>query len=148
MTCRIPLSISAFVLLAATLFVFPGCTDPLSRENDALRQEIIVVHDEAMEKIGLIYELQKELKAQASCSGAYEAYVNALAQADESMFAWMRQYRTLAVDGDLAGDNRYRREQLEQIRAVQQLMEEAIGQAQRYLETQIPCKAGGTTPVR
>lgn len=128
---------SAFVLLALTLLAFQGCTDPLARENDALRHEIIVTHDEAMAKIGLIYELQKELKTQAGCAGECEAYVKALEQADESMFAWMRQYRTLAVDSDLAGDNRYRREQLEQIRAVQQLMEEAIGQAQKYLETQI-----------
>ena len=141
LTIRAPLIISSLAILAAVLLVFPGCTDPLAHENDELRKEIILVHDEAMEKIGLLYELQNRIKREtgksAGSSTEPEAYIDALQQADETMFAWMRQYRTLAVDNDLAKDTRYRREQLELIREVQRLMEKAIDQAETYLKKPI-----------
>ncbi len=141
LTTRAPLIISSLTILAAALLIFPGCTDPLAHENDALRQEIILVHDEAMEKIGLLYELQNRIKREtgksAGSSMQPEAYIDALQQADETMFAWMRQYHTLAVDNDLAKDTRYRREQLELIREVQRLMEKAIDQAETYLKKPI-----------
>lgn len=128
------LIISTFAVLASPLLVLTGCKDPLIDENDQLREEIINVHDGAMEKIGLLYDLQKRLKTETGCSAECEEYIRTLQQADEAMFAWMRHYRPLPAGKDLEDDTRYRRQQLEQIKEVQRLMEKAIREAEAYLK--------------
>ncbi len=126
--------ISTFTVMASPLLMLNACRDPLFDENDQLREEIIIVHDGAMEKIGLLYDLQKRLNTKTGCSTECVEYIHTLQQADEAMFAWMRQYRPLPADKDLEDDTRYRRQQLEQIKEVQRLMEKAIREAETYLK--------------
>ncbi len=129
------LVISTYALLASLLLMLAGCRDPLIDENEQLQEEIITVHDGAMKNIGLLYDLQKRLKTEIDCSAECEEYIRTLQQADEAMFAWMRHYRPLPAGRDLEADTRYRRQQLEQIKEVQRMMEKAIREAEAYLKS-------------
>ena len=124
---------------AAVVLTIGGCTDPLEEENDRLRNQIIAVHDEAMEKIGHMYLLETRLKKLESSAardgGAITSAIEALQSANREMFSWMNQYQTLFVADDLSLDNRYRKEQLEMIQAVGRMTTEAIADAEHLLES-------------
>ena len=128
----------SLLVFAVFLLIISGCSNRETRENNELRDEIIVVHDEAMDKIGLLYQLQTRLtlkpEKQEKNSLERQSCIEELQQADEAMFAWMRQYRTLAVDNDPGIDTQYRRDQLEQIREVKKVMERAVHQAEIFLK--------------
>jgi hypothetical protein len=115
-----------------------GCSDPLATENEALRNQITEVHDEAMAQIGYMFELETRLKelqpgpnlpAERLARG-----IDALQQANRDMFSWMNQYQTLFVADDLGLDNTYRRQQLEMIRAISRVTDAAIIDAEQILE--------------
>jgi len=132
-------SITASLLVfTVSLLIISACSDLETRENNELREEILVVHDEAMAKIGLLYQLQTRLTPKTEKQGEIrlkrQSCIEALQQADEAMFGWMRQYLTLAVDNEPGIDNQYRREQLKKIREVKRVMERAILQAENFLE--------------
>jgi len=123
-------------LVFAALAVQPGCSSPQEKQNEALRKEIIEVHDRAMDKIGLMFSLEMKLKNEAPAGAAedlIEARIEALKEANSAMFRWMNQYQTLGVGGDIEADNRYRLDQLEQIREVGRLTDQAIEEAERML---------------
>jgi hypothetical protein len=115
-----------------------SCSDPLATENEALRTQITEVHDEAMAKIGYMFELETQLKNLPSDprlpNARLESSVDALQRANRDMFSWMNQYQTLFVADDLSLDNEYRRTQLEMIRAVSRLTDSAISDAEQILE--------------
>jgi hypothetical protein len=114
-----------------------GCSDPLAGENEALRDQITEVHDEAMAKIGYMFELETRLKKlrpdQKLSADLLDSSIDALQQANREMFSWMNQYQTLFVADDLSLDNEYRREQLEMIEAVARLTDAAISDAEQIL---------------
>lgn len=125
-----------FALILALLFVIPACTDEQTRENTRLRDEIIEVHDEAMDKIGYMYELELKLgniTADSSQKKAIDNAISALQKANKMMFDWMHQYQTLAVDPELKKDNTYRHQQLLMISEVQRLTDESIEQSEKLL---------------
>ncbi len=133
---------TAFLVLAAPLLVLTGCSDPDAEENERLRTTIERVHDEAMARIGYMFELSTELKTlHADCAGAtaqqIEAQIAALEAADRAMFDWMHQYQSLFVAEDIDIDNDYRRLQLMMITGVGQLTEEAISAAE---QTRAACR--------
>ncbi|MBT8328352.1 MAG: hypothetical protein KJN87_01500 [Desulfofustis sp.] len=115
-----------------------GCSDPLARENEALRSQITEVHDEAMAKIGYMFELETRLKnlqpGPKLPADRLQRSVFALQQANRDMFSWMNQYQTLFMADDLSLDNEYRRQQLEKIEAVSRLTDSAITDAEQILE--------------
>ena len=131
---------SVWFLMGASIVILSlfGCSDPLATENEALRTQINLVHDEAMAKIGYMFELETRLKKFPSNpklpAEHLERSVDALQQANRDMFSWMNQYQTLFVADDLSLDNKYRREQLEMIRAVSRLTDSAITDAEQILE--------------
>ena len=114
-----------------------GCSDPAAEENEALRETIIEVHDEAMDKIGYMFVLETRLKKlQPSPDVPADTLADSIAalqQANREMFGWMNQYQTLYVTGDITQDTRYRRQQLEKIEAVSTLTNEAIAAAEHIL---------------
>lgn len=114
-----------------------GCSDPGAEENEALREKIIEVHDEAMDKIGYMFVLEtrlKKLQPSSELSGDMLAgSIGALQQANKEMFGWMNQYQTLYVAEDISQDTRYRRQQLEKIEAVSKLTNDAIAAAEHIL---------------
>ncbi|MGI9536311.1 MAG: hypothetical protein ACR2PB_04515 [Desulfocapsaceae bacterium] len=132
-----PLTRGCWLAAAAVLLLLCGCSDPLTEENEALRKEIIEVHDQAMEKIGYMFVLEGRLKKiqpspdlpRESIDSAREA----LQQANREMFRWMNQYQTLFVDDDLGRDNSYRRQQLDMIRTVGRMTRQAIDDAEHIL---------------
>ena len=115
-----------------------GCSEPLATENEELRTKITEVHDEAMAKIGYMFELETRLKNlppdRKLPAERLERSVRALQQANRDMFSWMNQYQTLFVADDLSLDNEYRRRQLEMIEAVSRLTDSAISDAEQILE--------------
>jgi len=123
--------------IAGIVLLLCGCSDPLAEENEALRARINEVHDEAMAKIGYMFELETALQQLSSDpklpAGRLERSVEALRQANRDMFSWMNQYQTLFVDDDLSLDNEYRRQQLEMIRAVSRVTNAAISDAEQIL---------------
>ncbi len=114
-----------------------SCTDEQNRENSRLREEIITVHDRAMDKIGLMYELEIKLQTLATNDPArkktFDQAISDLQNANKMMFDWMHQYQTLAVDSEPEKDNVYRRQQLLMIREVQRLTDESIGISETIL---------------
>jgi len=132
LTCRLFLA-GFFIAYALT-----GCTDSEVKENNVLRKEIISVHDEAMDKIGYMYELESKLKDQLpqitqERKKSFEQAIADLQLANRKMFDWMHQYQTLATNSMISEDNIYRRIQLEKIRTVQELTNEAIAEAEQLL---------------
>lgn len=123
---------------AAVVLALGGCSDPLEEENERLRNEIIAVHDEAMDKIGHMYLLETRLKklqpTAARENSAIAGAIEALQSANREMFSWMNQYQTLFVADDLSLDNRYREEQLEMIRTVGKMTTAAIVEAEQLLQ--------------
>ncbi len=132
-----PLSRGCWLTAAAVLFLLWGCSDPLAEENEALRKEIIEVHDQAMDKIGYMFVLESRLKKMQSgpdlSQASIDSTIEALQQANKEMFRWMNQYQTLFVNDDLSKDNSYRQQQLEMIRAVGKMTNLAIADAEHIL---------------
>ena len=102
-----------------------------------MRETIIEVHDEAMDKIGYMFVLETRLKKLQPSpdlpADTLADSIAALQQANREMFGWMNQYQTLYVTGDITQDTRYRRQQLEKIEAVSTLTNEAIAAAEHIL---------------
>jgi len=122
-----------------------GCQDHRSAENERIRKEIIRVHDEAMEKIGYMYELETELQTIGNHAGTpdkkqevIELAIANLQRANRSMFDWMHQYQTLAVSKEISSDTQYRVEQLQKIEEVQLLTINAISAAEEILDETVP----------
>lgn len=132
-TCILFTAISAVVLLLV------GCSDPETDLNERLCREIIQVHDEAMEQTGHLFDLQTQLEQTASNSPAdpqmIETLIASLIEADRAMFSWMNQYQTLAVNDDISVDNAYRKEQLEAIRSIGRMTDQAISDAKQFLSS-------------
>lgn len=120
------------------ILVLCGCSDPLAKENEALRNQIIEVHDVAMAQIGYMFELETRLKKLQPGPNLpaerLEHSIYALQRANQDMFRWMNQYQTLFVADDLGLDNKYRQQQLKMIRAVSKLTDAAITDAEQILE--------------
>jgi len=114
-----------------------GCSNPLAEENDNLRKEIIEVHDQAMDKIGYMFILESRLKNMQPGpdlpQDSIDTTIEALQQANKEMFRWMNQYQTLFVNDDLSRDNSYRQQQLEMIRSVARMTNQAIADAEHIL---------------
>ena len=143
MAAKLSLNSGLYMILGsvvATLILvlgLSGCPDPQAQKNEALRDEIIQVHDEAMDKIGYMFTLETRLgRLQAGPAPSKEAIdtaVKALQEANSAMFRWMNQYQTLLVGGDISRDNEYRQQQLEMIREVGRVTNQAIGGAEQIL---------------
>ena len=125
------------LVVAALLLTLCGCTDPLAEENEALRKEIIEVHDQAMDKIGYMFVLETRLKKLTPggelSRNRIDNSIKALQQANKEMFKWMNQYQTLFMADDISGDNGYRLQQLDKIGAVSHMINEAIADAEHIL---------------
>lgn len=135
----------ALLILALLPLLVNSCQNQQSAENERIRKEIIYVHDQAMEKIGYMYELETRLKAIEHQTDTLnkkqkviEMAIGNLQQANRTMFDWMHQYQTLAVSKEISSDTRYRIEQLGKIEEVQRLTTKAITIAEGLLDITAP----------
>ena len=128
------------ILISLGQWAGTSCSNGEMHKNEQLREEIITVHDAAMEKIGYMYQLQVQLQTLDAQNVEYkkniEEAMDKLKQADTMMFDWMHQYQTLAVDSDLAKDTLYRQQQLQMIANIQQLTNESIHLSEKLLKTE------------
>lgn len=126
-----------YTALLVTVWLLVGCSNPETELNEQLCHEIILVHDQAMEQTGYLFDLQTQLKQIATDLPTDQKRIarlsTALKEADRAMFSWMNQYQTLAVDDDITVDNAYRKEQLKEIRSVSRITEQAISDAELFL---------------
>lgn len=85
------------------LLIFSSCSDGGQAERDALRDEVMAIHDEVMPKMGDFRKLGKQIEILSdSLRKADSIDTNRLndlaargveiAAAQEGMMAWMRQY--------------------------------------------------------
>ena len=125
------------LVVTAVILTLYGCSDPLARENEALRSEIIEVHDQTMDKIGYMFVLESRLKKMVPgpqlSRNKLDSSIVALQYANKEMFRWMNQYQTLFVADDLNRDNAYRQQQLEMIQTVSKMTTLAIADAEHIL---------------
>lgn len=137
LTLGLPMLLRFSAAALMVLLALTGCSDPQTEQNEVLRAEIIKVHDEAMDKIGYMFALETKLKTLQAVPAASEESIDttvaALQEANSAMFRWMNQYQTLLVGGDISRDNDYRRQQLEMIREVGGMTDNAITSAEQIL---------------
>ncbi|MEQ8712157.1 MAG: hypothetical protein RIC80_04020 [Cyclobacteriaceae bacterium] len=92
-----------FLLALVGLLIFSSCSDGGQAEREALRDEVMAIHDEVMPKMGDFRKLQKRIESLSDSLRAMESIdtnrLNDLAArgveiaaAQEGMMAWMRQY--------------------------------------------------------
>lgn len=130
------------VLASITIIVLAlaGCRSAAEQKNDQLQEEIIRVHDLAMEKIGYMYELEVKLEQlpgrDKETEEAVREVISHLKNANTMMFDWMHQYQPLAVDDSLDQDSSYRERQLLEIRKVQELTNDSIRDSEQLLESE------------
>lgn len=125
------------LVVTAVILTLYGCSDPLARENEALRSEIIEVHDQTMDKIGYMFVLESRLKKMVPgpqlSRNKLDSSIAALQYANKEMFRWMNHYQTLFVADDISRDNAYRQQQLEMIQTVSKMTTLAIADAEHIL---------------
>ncbi len=123
-----------------------SCGDGGKAEREALRDEVIAIHDEVMPKMGDLRKVRKSLEAMAdtlatdSMMLADAEKIRALAKeiedANESMMAWMRQFEPgIMEDGTPHGEvMAYLKEQKEAIDKVKQDMLESLSKGQEAIK--------------
>ena len=84
-----------FPLFFLTCLVVISCGE----KSDPIFEEVMAIHDEVMPETGYMHQLKKKLEAQRN-EGAdsfaiieIQDGINALIEADDAMFDWMREFR-------------------------------------------------------
>lgn len=92
------------MLLALPCALLTGCNNgPSAQEQKAeLEGQVMQVHDEAMDKMGQVYRLRRDLRTLRDTLEAQQAdtamlqklqqHLQLLSKADEAMMDWMHQY--------------------------------------------------------
>lgn len=93
-----------WILFTCSLWLLTACGGNLKKENEALKEEVIAIHDEVMPLMGDLKNYQKQVEkriSQADSLGiAPEEVANLkalaldLGNSFEGMFVWMRQFKS------------------------------------------------------
>ena len=120
-------------------------TDVAANTPEAeLTEKVMGIHDEAMARMGEIYQLSKGLEAQLDSllktkdDGRVQELRTALSdlnEADQGMREWMRAYDPSAADPSAEGAMQYLESEFTKIKQVQKAMDKSIAQAQQMLQT-------------
>lgn len=136
---------ATFLSLILSLAIV-SCGDGGKAEREALRDEVIAIHDEVMPKMGDLRKVRKSLEAMAdtlatdSLNLADVEEMRVLAKeiedANESMMAWMRQFEPgIMEDGTPHGEvMAYLKEQKEAIDKVKKDMLESLSKGQEAIK--------------
>ena len=119
-------------------------TDVAANTPEAeLTEKVMGIHDEAMARMGEIYQLSKGLEAQLDSllktkdDGRVQELRTALSdlnEADQGMREWMRAYDPSAADPSAEGAMQYLESEFTKIKQVQKAMDKSIAQAQQMLQ--------------
>lgn len=118
----------------------------LAAQEEALWDEVIVVHDEVMPKMGVINKTARELKAlidntptlSEENKKAIEEAVNNLDNADEGMMSWMsgfKQLEKLRAEMNHEQIITYLNSEMEKISNVKSQMDSSLESGQALLST-------------
>ena len=135
-------------ILIAILYVLivSACGDGGKAEREALRDEVFAIHDEVMPKMGDLRKVRKSLESLADSLASdplgaaqaqeFRAIAKEIADANESMMAWMRQFEPdIMEDGTPHGEvMAYLKEQKEAIDKVKKDMLESLSKGQEAIE--------------
>lgn len=128
-----------YLLVTSVLVLFFACSNS---KNDVgeLQNEVMLIHDEAMPKMGEIRQLQKQLLSMADSNASdsvvaasYQELANGLALANESMMDWMRQYDP-NFEGSEEAFIEYLQEQRDEIAYVRRLMDSTLVEGRKAVE--------------
>ena len=80
-----------------------------SAEKDPLLEEVITIHDEAMEEMGPVMSLKLKLKESIDSTrlAEYESAMTALDEAHENMMVWMRNFSREFPNATLKGGTKH-----------------------------------------
>jgi len=110
--------------------------------NEALKEEVIAIHDEVMPKMGALRAHQKRLaeeaaELEAKDGSRYQEEIKKrrqiaqdLDEAYEGMFVWMRQFRPQLDEMDEDEGRAYLLEQKEKVRKVNEEIKSALARAE------------------
>jgi hypothetical protein len=110
---------------------------------EGLQREVDKVHDEAMEKMQDIYNLQQELKKKIEQTKDLSAEkmlklnqsITQLDSANDAMMKWMRAYNPLPDSVDREAAREYLETEMEKIRKVREAMVEAVNNGRSQLDS-------------
>ncbi|MEM9984979.1 MAG: hypothetical protein AAF804_07765 [Bacteroidota bacterium] len=117
-------------------------TDSSTPEAE-LSEKVMGIHDEAMARMGEIYQLSKGLESELDSlkktkyTGRVQeikAALSDLKEADQGMREWMRAYDPSAADPSAEGAMQYLEGEFDKIKRVQKAMDKSIAQAQQMLQ--------------
>ena len=125
-----------FSFLCVTIF-----TSCEADKRDELDKEVMVVHDEAMAKLGQIKSAKKKLRTflaqdsliQDSMKNVVLNHVQALQEADNAMMDWMANYRKPAEEVSATEAAKYLRAEKEKISEVRELMFNSLKEGEQLL---------------
>jgi hypothetical protein len=128
-----PIFLVLFVLIA-------GCNS--KKDNQALYDEVMKVHDEVMPKMNDIYKLKEELKKEIADAPemveekrkAIETAILQLDAASEEMMDWMRNFNPLPDSLGEENARKYLEEQKAKVDKVKEDMLQAIDKAKSLNE--------------
>jgi hypothetical protein len=106
--------------------------------NDALRDEVMKVHDEVMPKLDDIYQLKEKLKNKVAEAPAMtaekkkeiEATIAKLDSASEGMMIWMRKFDPMIDSLTTEKKREYLENEMEKVRKVREDIYEALSQGE------------------
>lgn len=138
---------TTFLMALIGLLVFTSCGDGGKAEREALRDEVMAVHDEVMPKMGDFRKLEKQIVSlsdsllQADSTNRDSvtdlvARTVELAAAKESMMAWMRQYNPEVMEDGTPHEEvmSYLKEQKVAIEKVRDQMNQALSSGEEALK--------------
>lgn len=128
-----------YLLVTSVLMLFFACSNSRNDIGE-LQNEVMLIHDEAMPKMGEIRQLQKQLLNMADSNASdsvvaasYQELANGLALANESMMDWMRQYDP-NFEGSEEAFIEYLQEQRDEIAYVRRLMDSTLVEGRKAVE--------------
>lgn len=131
------------ILLSITTISFACNSD--KKEQQALFEEVMLVHDEVMPKMGSLRALSSELSQKADSLALDSLVGNSskinemrnlskrLKEANEGMMEWMRQFEQVEEGTPHGEVMQYLKEQRKQIQKVRDDMINSKEQAEKYL---------------
>lgn len=111
-----------------------------AQKVDSLRQEVMALHDQVMPLMNPMGRMRNALMAQKERAGAdsaaFRQAADDLAEAQERMMQWMRQYRSpKEIDGGTEEKLAYLADQQTKMEEVEAFTQQAMRRAERLLRT-------------
>lgn len=118
--------------------------DETAQKIEQLHQEVMLIHDRAMERMSEIRHLSRQLQdsienttvnpmEQEETINGYRNHIRKLNQADQAMRQWMRQFKSGAEGRSKEEELLYLSEEKDKIREVDHQINEAISSARQSL---------------